>query len=186
MPGTNSSHTPDAPSERIGKRRPSQRSKSPTTRTLRAFGAQTAKRDAGDALVLARVGAEHLPQALVRPLADEVQVELSEGRQEPIRVVALPVGAIGEVEPEPIGCAGRQARRRAHPQPLAQRIHADRLARAGEQLRGDRLGVECHHAGAARDRVRTQDRVRVVMLAAYQEAVIRLRHHAARRAWTWT
>ena len=43
MPGTNSSQTPLAPIERIGIRRPSQRSKSPTIRTLRAFGAQTAK-----------------------------------------------------------------------------------------------------------------------------------------------
>src|SRR4029079_19201602 len=41
-PGTNSSQSPDAPSERIGCRRPSQELKSPTTETERAFGAQTA------------------------------------------------------------------------------------------------------------------------------------------------
>ncbi len=39
----NSSHTPDTPSERIGNPRLSQKSKSPVTRTPRAFGAQTAK-----------------------------------------------------------------------------------------------------------------------------------------------
>src|SRR6476646_4673191 len=41
-PGTNSSHTPDPPSERIGYARPSQPLKSPVTRTPCAFGAQTA------------------------------------------------------------------------------------------------------------------------------------------------
>ena len=42
MPGTNSSHTPDPPSERIGYARPSQPLKSPVTRTPCALGAQTA------------------------------------------------------------------------------------------------------------------------------------------------
>src|SRR5947209_396540 len=42
IPGTNSSHTPDPPSERIGYARPSQPLKSPVTRTPCAFGAQTA------------------------------------------------------------------------------------------------------------------------------------------------
>ena len=41
--GDERSHTPDAPIERSGSSRPSQRSKSPTIRTLRAFGAHTAK-----------------------------------------------------------------------------------------------------------------------------------------------
>src|SRR5579859_2868 len=41
-PGTNSSHTPDPPSERIGCPRPSQWLKSPMTRTPRALGAHTA------------------------------------------------------------------------------------------------------------------------------------------------
>src|SRR5580692_353918 len=41
-PGTNSSHTPDPPSERIGCARPSQKLKSPTTLTPRALGAHTA------------------------------------------------------------------------------------------------------------------------------------------------
>ncbi|CAM5725219.1 hypothetical protein SFUMM280S_03738 [Streptomyces fumanus] len=43
-PGTNSSHTPDEPSDRIGKPVPSQKLKPPATRTPRAFGAHTAKR----------------------------------------------------------------------------------------------------------------------------------------------
>jgi hypothetical protein len=39
----NSSQIPDAPSERIGCRRPSHELKSPTTETERALGAHTAK-----------------------------------------------------------------------------------------------------------------------------------------------
>ena len=41
-PGTNSSHTPDVPSWRIGCSRPSQLLKSALSRIARAFGAQTA------------------------------------------------------------------------------------------------------------------------------------------------
>ncbi len=44
MPGTNSSHTPAAPSERIGNAVPSQKLKPPATRTPRALGAHTVKR----------------------------------------------------------------------------------------------------------------------------------------------
>jgi hypothetical protein len=42
IPGRNSSHTPDEPSERIGVASPVQLSKSPHTRTPTAFGAHTA------------------------------------------------------------------------------------------------------------------------------------------------
>ncbi len=44
MPGTNSSHTPVEPSDRMGKPVPSQKLKEPATRTPRAFGAHTEKR----------------------------------------------------------------------------------------------------------------------------------------------
>src|ERR1700754_5340178 len=43
-PGRNSSHTPDDPSDRIGKAVPSQELNSPATRTPWAFGAHTVKR----------------------------------------------------------------------------------------------------------------------------------------------
>src|SRR5699024_50853 len=42
-PGRNTSHTPVVPRDRIAAPRPSHPLKSPTTRTARAFGAQTAK-----------------------------------------------------------------------------------------------------------------------------------------------
>ncbi len=41
IPGTNSSHTPEEPSERIGNAVASQKLKVPATRTPRAFGAHT-------------------------------------------------------------------------------------------------------------------------------------------------
>src|SRR6188768_4513392 len=43
MPGTNSSHTPETPSERIECVAPCHMLKSPTIRMARALGAQTAK-----------------------------------------------------------------------------------------------------------------------------------------------
>ena len=94
MPGTNSSHTPDSPSWRIGCSRPSQELKSPFTRTPRAFGAHTAN-DVPDTVspsgvvVVVDVRAEHLPQLLVPTLVDQVQVDLAERGQEAVGVVDL-------------------------------------------------------------------------------------------------
>ena len=80
---------PDAPSERIWCRRPSQLLKSPTTLTERAFGAQTANAVPADAVDLAHVRAELLVQPLVQALGGEVDVELAERRQEAVRIVEL-------------------------------------------------------------------------------------------------
>ena len=57
---------------------------------------------AGRALVRADMRAEHVVQVLVGALADQVQVDLAEGRAEPIRVVELPGVAVGKAEPDPI------------------------------------------------------------------------------------
>ena len=70
---------------------PLQPSKSPVTRTPRAFGAHTANEVPGDRpgrrVVGAHVRAEHLPQPLVPALADQVQVDLAERRQPPVRII---------------------------------------------------------------------------------------------------
>ena len=55
-----------------------------------AFGAQTANATPSTPSIVARVRAEHLPQAAVRALAEQVQVDVAERRQEAIRIVALP------------------------------------------------------------------------------------------------
>ena len=61
------------------------------TRTPRAFGAHTAKdvpvTGPSGGVVRADVRAEHLPELLVPALADQVQVDLAERRQEAVRVV---------------------------------------------------------------------------------------------------
>jgi hypothetical protein len=44
IPGTNSSHTPEEPSDRIGYPVPSQKLKPPASRTARALGAHTQNR----------------------------------------------------------------------------------------------------------------------------------------------
>ena len=100
MSGTNSSHTPLLPSDRIGCDAPFQPLKSPTTRMPRALGAHTAKATPVTRLVRADVRAEDLPELLVPALADQVQVDLAEGRQEPVGVVGR-VGraVVGHVEP---------------------------------------------------------------------------------------
>ena len=97
-------------------RRPSQRSKSPTIRTLRAFGAQTAKLTPVDALVRARMGAEHVVQPLVRALGDQVQVDVAERRREAVRVVELPGVAVGKAEADAVReLPGPQVRQRTRP-----------------------------------------------------------------------
>ena len=99
-PGTNSSQTPAPPSDRMGWARPSQKLKSPTRRTPRAFGAQTANAVPA-AFALHGPRAERVPQLLVPSLADQVQVELAERRQVPVRVVLqLRVAVdIGDLKP---------------------------------------------------------------------------------------
>ena len=86
----------------MGWARPSQKSKSPMSRTPRAFGAQTA-----NAVPLALAGlhgprAERVPQLLVPALADQVQVEFAERRQVPVRVVLQLRLAVGVADLKPV------------------------------------------------------------------------------------
>src|SRR5688500_12623068 len=79
---------PLEPSARIGCARPSQKLKSPTTET--------------DLADRAHVRAELLPQLLVAALADEVQVELADRGQEPVRVLGGLL-AVAVVDVEAVG-----------------------------------------------------------------------------------
>ena len=83
------SQTPDGTSSRIGWTRPSQPLKSPITLTRSAFGAHTAKCTPvvvadGDA-----VRAELLERAVVRALAEQVQIEVGEHAAVAVRIVDL-------------------------------------------------------------------------------------------------
>ena len=73
-PGTNSSQMPLGMCFRMGWRRPSQSLKSPTTLTLVALGAQTAKFTPSTPSIVAQLGAEPVVTLPVRPFAQQVQV----------------------------------------------------------------------------------------------------------------
>ena len=88
---------PESRASASGAARPSHELKSPTTLTARADGAQTANAvPYGSPSTLADVGAEPLVELLVAALADQVQVELAERRQERVGVLdrELAVGAV--------------------------------------------------------------------------------------------
>ncbi len=92
MSGTNSSQTPELPSWRIGCSRPSQLLNEPFTRIPRADGAHTANEVPVTAsserpLVAVDPRPEDLPEVLVAALVDEVEVDLAQGRQEPVGIV---------------------------------------------------------------------------------------------------
>ena len=100
---------PEPPSTRIGCRRPSQELKSPTTLTARAAGAHTANEVPATPSMLGRMGAEPLVELLVATLADEVQIELAERRQERVRIAQseAPAAGVGDVELRSAAAASR-------------------------------------------------------------------------------
>ena len=109
---------------------------------------------ARDALLLARACAEHLPQAAMRALGEQVQVELAERRGEPIGILALEDRAIGEAKAQAIGegrlrnRAGEQAREAARRE---RRVAAVR--EAAPRLRSHRAGARAARcAGRPRSR----------------------------------
>ena len=98
MSGMKSSHTPELPSMRIGKMRPSQAQKSPTTLTRRAFGAHTAKLTPCDAVDRPRMRAELLPELAMRAFVEEMKVDVAERREKAVWVAALPGCAVRDSE----------------------------------------------------------------------------------------
>ena len=150
----------------MGISRPSQASKSPETRTARARRRPDRERDAIDAVHGSRVCSEHVIQPLVRPLADEVQVDLAQRRQEPIRIVALPGVAVGELEAQAVVEArGRRPGREAGPDAAAHLLHRVPLAR-GQHRCGRGIRMERTDQQAVLDRVHAEHGVRIMMLAA--------------------
>ena len=75
---------------RIGWQRPSQPLKSPTTLTRLALGAHTAKVTPSISVDARRVGAELFVDAVVRALAEQVQVIAGQRGGEPVGVLDLP------------------------------------------------------------------------------------------------
>ena len=133
-PGTNSSQTPDRAerAHRVAAAVPAVE----VAGHPHAAGVRRPDRErrAGDhaarCVVAAHVRAEHLPQLLVPALADQVQVELAERRQEAVRVVddvrvAVVVGDLEPVVGDRSSRAGRRPRRRRARAPAAMRAVVD-------------------------------------------------------------
>jgi hypothetical protein len=132
-------------------------------------------RERGAVALLADVGAENLPQLLVPALPDQVQVDLAERRQVPVRVVGdglgqrrrgarrAPVGRgrrVGDGDPV-VGNLGDRERGLEH---ALVHVGHGKPASVGEHDRDrGRQRAERAHDRPARARVRSEDRVRVVM-----------------------
>ena len=117
------------------------------------------ERDAGHPGVVVHVGAEHVPELLVPPLADEVLVDLAEGRQMPVRIVAAELGAVVVGRDELVG---RRLRvRRALP---------DAAANVGE---GHAPPVRGDGGDRLRQRAARPDHPRPIRLLVRPEHVVR-------------
>ena len=111
--------------------------KSPTTLTARAEGAQTANAVPVHALVLADVRTEPLVQLLVPALADQVQIQLAERRQERVRILDVNVAGVAVVDLELVAQRQLRARRSSPSKTPAGWICAQRDRLALRRLGGD-------------------------------------------------
>jgi pyruvate/2-oxoglutarate dehydrogenase complex dihydrolipoamide acyltransferase (E2) component len=131
--------------------------------------------DASDALVGPRMRPEDLVEPLVRSLADEVEVDLADRRREPIGIVALPRVPVGEREPDAVVDLVRvHARYEDGPAPVADRFHRGDGTVPPDELGRPRVRMKGPDDRAARDRMRAEDRVRVVVLATRELRELRL------------
>ena len=115
------------------------------------------------------VRAEHVVQVLVGALADQVQVDLAEGRAEPIRVVELPGVAVWKAEPDPIRELSRpQLRHEPGPKAVPQRLHRLHAPVRGDEPGGVGIGMEGTNHRPVGGRVCAENRMGFVVLAARQ------------------
>ena len=122
--------------------------------------------DARDAVHDPQVRAEDLPELLVRPLADQVQVQVAEGREEAVGVAALELAAVGEAKAQPVGRGVRVPLEQGREEPaLVQAAHRDGDRVGQQRLGAGGVGLEgAQHPGpgAPRHGVDAEDAVRVV------------------------
>ena len=151
-----------------------------------------------DAVDGAHVRAQLLREAAVRPLAEEVEIDLAKGRQESIGIVALPRGAIREMEAQAV--AHRDGRSRDEATVDVHEPWRDDIERHhalvvehgfdGGRVRHDRTDDDAALT-AHRQRVRAEHVVRLRVLAGgesreiargRQQCLPRRRRHGP-RAW---
>jgi len=133
------------------------------------------ERRAVDVLVPHHPGAEHLPQPLVPPLADQVQVELADRRPVPVGVVHDLRLAPGVGDPQPVVRDLVQARDRRLEHPVRDVPHLPGLV-ADEHLdllRQRPKRPDRHALGAG---VSAQNRMRIMVGPARQPVQLRIHH----------
>ena len=127
------------------------------------------------------VGAEHLPQLLVPTLADQVQVDVAERRQEAVRLVDDVPNPVVVDDLDAVIGNGRALPRAA---PHAAALVHQRNARGADE-HGDlaRVWPEAAEGDDAVAQVRAENLVRIVMRAGDQPIDIRRRcgHRSGRR-----
>ncbi len=123
---------------------------------------------AGHSAVCHRLRAERLPQLLVPPLADEVQIEVAEGGQETVRVVDLVLVVLRVRHQQGVL---RERVERQHAREEATPVGGERGARPlDHDAHGPRVGPQHPEDEPARHLMRAEQRVRVVV-GAREEAV---------------
>ena len=147
-------------------------------------GGPDGERGAADALELAHVGAEALPQLLVAALADEVQVQLADRRQEAVRVLGLhrPVAVVDLVA---VGHGQLDAGEPALEDAAGVgQLERDGVAVVHHDGDGARRGSErAHHDGAVAVRVGAEVGMRLRVLAGEQAiGVVHLIRHIRSRS----
>jgi hypothetical protein len=130
----------------------------------------------------AHLRAERLPEPSVRPLTDEVHVELAQRRQEAIGVVALPGTAFVKVEAQAVRKWRPHVGQEHLEQPSTEGRHGHDGGGVSNELAARRIGMVRPHDDAlvasAACRMRTQHRVWIVRFAAPERV-----EHARIPAW---
>ena len=122
--------------------------------------------DALGPLVRPGMSAEHVVQPLMRPLADEVEVDLADRRPEAIWVIALPGIPVREREPHAVSeLPGLEVGHDPGPQAVPGGLHRRQAAVGGDEPRGVGVRMEGADDGSRGTGMRAEDRMRVVMLA---------------------
>jgi hypothetical protein len=126
----------------------------------------------------------------MRALVEEVDVDVAYRREEAVGILALPRGAVLEVEAHLVGQGERSARQDRREEPaIALALHLERIT-LDDQVAARRRGMERPHHDAAGHRMRAQDAMRLVMPSILQRETLGHRHgrrsqaHAVRAVYS--
>ncbi len=130
--------------------------------------------------------AELLPELAVRPLVEQMEIDLADGREEAVRVAPLPRGPAAEVKAQPVAKWQRQLGKEAAEQPVLAAGECGTASVGKGRLHGDGIGMERadHHAihPAHCRGVEAENAVRLVVLAVHQTRALERIHRRRRLA----